>query len=300
MSPPPTPDLPSVADDLYGLDPAEFVAARDARSRAARDAGSVSLAGQIAALRKPTTAAWAINLLVRRRGADLQRLLSLADHLRSGDRDPARMREVSRTAQRVVTAVTRLADDLTAEHGRPLGPALSDQVRATLRAAMADPEAAAVVLSGRLVTTLQANALAGLGMGAPTDLSGAVAVPTSVTSLAARGRDRVRGGDAGRHERALATAQQERDDAVRRADEARERAERAHADVQRLSEQRDELAAAIDRARRALREQEDRLATLRGLLAQAEHARRTLDQDARAHARRAAVAAQALRELTEP
>lgn len=51
-------DLESVADELYGLPPGEFVAARGRHVAAARTAKDPALAKQIAALRKPTLAAW--------------------------------------------------------------------------------------------------------------------------------------------------------------------------------------------------------------------------------------------------
>lgn len=51
-------NLDDVADELYGLDPGEFVAARSARVEAAREAGDRALATAIGKLRKPTTVGW--------------------------------------------------------------------------------------------------------------------------------------------------------------------------------------------------------------------------------------------------
>ena len=54
--------LLEVADRLYGLSPGDFTAARDAEAKAlAADKG---IAARVKALRKPSIAAWAINLLV--------------------------------------------------------------------------------------------------------------------------------------------------------------------------------------------------------------------------------------------
>ena len=60
-------DLDAAVDELYGLAPEEFLARRTALAATAKRAGDVGLARQITALRKPTVAAWAVNLLARRR-----------------------------------------------------------------------------------------------------------------------------------------------------------------------------------------------------------------------------------------
>ena len=57
--------LDDVVDDLYGGPLEDFVARRDAAVRAARAAQDRDLARRIGALRKPTLAAAAVNLLVR-------------------------------------------------------------------------------------------------------------------------------------------------------------------------------------------------------------------------------------------
>src|SRR5690606_40691564 len=56
--------LGEVAADLYGRTLAEFVAARNEQVRAAKAAGDKELAADIAGLRKPTVAAWTVNMLV--------------------------------------------------------------------------------------------------------------------------------------------------------------------------------------------------------------------------------------------
>ncbi len=58
--------LEEIADELYGLPPEEFTAARDARACALR-ASDRALADAVCALRRPTTAAWLVDLLVRER-----------------------------------------------------------------------------------------------------------------------------------------------------------------------------------------------------------------------------------------
>ena len=192
-----TADLLSVADELYGLPPTEFTAARDEAAARAKLEGQSALAKQIGALRKPVAAAWVVNLLVRRKRAEVERLFAIADRLREAQRtgEGGELRELNKAAQAVVPAVVRMAGDLAKSAGRPVTEAVAGHVHQTLRAAMADPTAAAAVLSGRMVAPLEATG------GDTVDVSSAVAIPTSVTSLAARagrrGTSAPAGGSAG-------------------------------------------------------------------------------------------------------
>ena len=59
-------DLAAAAvDELYGADPESFTERRTELAAAARDAGDRAAAKAIAALRRPTRAAWVVNLLSR-------------------------------------------------------------------------------------------------------------------------------------------------------------------------------------------------------------------------------------------
>jgi len=283
--PPPVPqDLPAAADRLYGLDPGEFTGARNELAGAAKRSGNDDLARQIATLRRPSTAAWAVNLLLRRRRPDLQRLLALADRLRDGG--TSRAREINQMAGRLVTAMVRLADELATEQGHPLSPALSDQVRGTLRAAMANRSAAAAVLSGHLVAALEPAQLAGLGDGAGDEggdgVDAAVAVPLAVTSLTGHAQHRAEA-----HDDALAAARTEAAEAARQSDEAARRAEQAGQEVSVVRDERDDLTAMVQRTRQLLNDQEVRLAAARDRLTDAERTHRELARRADQARRRA-------------
>ena len=171
-------DVDDVADRLYAVLPEEFVAARSEAVAAARAAGDRELAGLIGALGKPTQAAWAVDLLVRADGDQVRELVELGTLLREAQRDldPAALRELGRQRQQVVAALARRAARLAADAGHRLGAGAQTQVEETLRAAVADPDAAAAVLSGRLTTALSWS-----GFG-PVDVRGAVATLTAVPS----------------------------------------------------------------------------------------------------------------------
>src|SRR3954453_20759084 len=153
-------DLDSVAEDLYGLPPDEFTAARD---EAATQATDSVLKKAIKSLRKPTVSAHAVNQLVRQHPDEIDDLLDLGDELRSamsGNKGDVRRL----TEQRRDLISSLVAADLPA--------AVRDDVTATLEAGTADPELGAAVRSGRLVKPLRYA-----GFGAMPDLDDVVATP---------------------------------------------------------------------------------------------------------------------------
>lgn len=144
-------ELIAVADTLYAGPAAGFTAARDA---AAKEADTPELARQIKALRKPSTAAWAINLLVRREADQIDQVLDLAASLRAAaeSMDGDGLRTLTRQRRQLTAALTTSAAQLVREFGVRLTPAVADQVEGVLTAAMLDPDAAAVVRTGLVLT----------------------------------------------------------------------------------------------------------------------------------------------------
>ena len=79
-------------DRLYSLPPEQFVAARDEAVADARLAGDRLMATEIAALRRPTVAAWLVNVLVRQRPELVDELFELGESLRAAqDRKSTRL-----------------------------------------------------------------------------------------------------------------------------------------------------------------------------------------------------------------
>ena len=152
--------LEEATEELYGVDPADFVAARNALVRRLKTEGSRQLAAAVAKLRRPTPAAWAVNQLVRREPAALDELARLGEELRAAqDRALAGahaddLREAARARRDAVAALTDVAARLLTERG--VGPdPHRNQIAATLEAASLDPEAAQDVRAGRLGTALE-------------------------------------------------------------------------------------------------------------------------------------------------
>ncbi|SCL27406.1 hypothetical protein GA0070616_3494 [Micromonospora nigra] len=144
-----------VVRQLYRTPPDRFVAARDAAVADARRAGDQAAAREIARLRRPTLAAWLVNLLAIERPALVADLTQLAEALRAAQRELSgpRLRELS--AQRraavgaLVAEVRRLAADTD---GAPSAGKLPlAEVEATLNAALSDTRVAEQVRAGTLL-----------------------------------------------------------------------------------------------------------------------------------------------------
>ncbi|MGW0931135.1 hypothetical protein [Streptomyces sp. NPDC002644] len=167
-------DFEEVADELYGARPDAFTGLRDERAAQARTEGDRKLATSIKALRKPTLSAWACNLLVRERQEEIEPLLALGEALRQAhlDLDGGSLRELSRQQNLLVAALARQAVELTAAAGHRVGEGARGEIEGTLRAVLADPEAARVWAEGRLAKPLTAapGFAAALGGAAPPDL----------------------------------------------------------------------------------------------------------------------------------
>jgi hypothetical protein len=143
------------ANELYTGDPDAFMDRRKALAAAAREQGDAAAAKEIAALRKPTRSAWTLNALVRTESDAIDRLTELGAQLREAERrlDGGAMRDLSRQRRDLVDDLTRKAFAATEQKGP--SSALREEVNATLLAAIADPDIAEQLASGRLVRSAQ-------------------------------------------------------------------------------------------------------------------------------------------------
>ncbi|ONI64538.1 transposase [Microbacterium sp. CSI-V] len=245
--------LDEVAAELLALPPARFTAARNGR---AEEIGG-AVGRRIAKLRKPTLAAWAVNLLSR--DGQLAEAVELAQALREAqdDADAVEMTRLGRQRRQLVAALARRAADLAAEAGTPLSAPMRDAVEKTVNAAIIDPHAAAMILTGRLVASVD--------LADDTDPSAAVAgsVPEGAAVVETPTRDDLAQRRARKAaERAVREAERARADADRalagataretaareKADRVRERLEGLRAEIARVEKDADAAHAAIDAA----------------------------------------------------
>lgn len=150
-------DEDTIVDELYGLAPDEFVAARDAHAHTARAAGDRALAGRIGDLRRPVLAAWLANLLAREHRDEIDAFLRLGTAMRDAQAQlqGPELRELSRQRHRVIDALQHRALALAAAHGHPnVGDTTLRDLQDTLNTALADPEAAQRLAAGRLTAPL--------------------------------------------------------------------------------------------------------------------------------------------------
>ncbi|HUK67749.1 MAG TPA: hypothetical protein VLW50_03175 [Streptosporangiaceae bacterium] len=260
-------EIARVADELYGLPPAEFTASRDERARLARAEGEKDLSEAIKKLRRPTASAALVNRLVREAGDQVDRLLDLGESMREAQQAMAggRLRDLSAQRRPAIQALAQQARQLAARAGRPVSDQVEREVEATLEAALADPGAAEAVRSGRLTAGLRYAGFGGV------DVADAVAVPAAPAQRTGRrdagaSRDRPVAREKpeapGRQEREPAppawgarkdgavTGQREDGGSARR----RREVEAAEQDVRDAAEVARDAAAALDDASRRVTE----------------------------------------------
>jgi hypothetical protein len=146
----------AVLDELYTTPPADFVARRETLAAAAKTAGGLDDARRIRAARRPTLAAWAANLLLRTQPEESRHFLELGRALREAYQalDADVLKDLSAQRRGVVSALSRQAAQLAREAGHGLSQPVQQDLEATLRAVLADPDAADQWAGGRLVNAL--------------------------------------------------------------------------------------------------------------------------------------------------
>ncbi len=156
------------ADDLYGLPLDEFIAKRGELVKTMRADGRRDEAATVAALRKPSAAAWAVNQLVRGQGKAIADLLAAGDQLSDtqtevlgGRQDAAALRDAVAQERAAVDKLTELARGLLTSGGNELSPVVVERVAETLHAAALDEQARAAVADGRLERELRHVGLGG-------------------------------------------------------------------------------------------------------------------------------------------
>jgi hypothetical protein len=248
MVPVTEPDLDALTDELYDVPPTEFVARRDQLVAQARAAGDRGLATTIKALRRPTVGAWYLNTGARAGLGSLRDLLGLGEKLRDAQAagDFAALRDLAKRRGPLVSDVVRELTVLLRARGAAATPAGLDEVRGTLAAALADPDVAEEVESGRLDRAHSYGGFGELTVGLPAPASKPATAPT----VASEGMDAA----------ARAAEQAERE----RVEETRQELRAAEADQAELATRRAEAEVEIRLAK-------DRVAALTDQLAAARH-----------------------------
>jgi hypothetical protein len=292
-------DFDATADELYALPPEEFVERRDSAAREAK-ADDPETAKAIRALKKPSTAAWLLNQLVRANRDDVASLLDLSAALRLAQSrlEGAQLRELSKQRRLAVNALVREARELSAHLGKQASESVAREVEQSLEAALSSADAAQAVESGRLTTAL--NPDAGFGSGAPhlhvvreKEQAGRRAAAKSVAANSVAAKRGEAGGSAAK--RAAAKEARAAADALARAEKA---ATQAADDVRAVTARRDEAVAEVGNLTEQIADLTSRLQDLEQRLADAkrlEREQRTAVTAAERAARRADLAVETAR-----
>jgi hypothetical protein len=259
-------------DDLYGLALDRFIPERTELARALRADQRREEAAAVAALRKPSVAAWAVNQLVRSQGAAVHELYEAGDALReaqadllAGSGDGRALRAANERERAAVDTLVAAGRGLLDSDGHELSPSVVERVADTLHAAALDVDAREQVRAGRLERELRH---VGLGLGesvfAPAPAPSATPAKPSSTkrrkAAAAPGetkQERAERARAAREQTETAKRLAREHDAARKAARsaetaARRRAERSTHALRAAEERRERAAHALGEADEAL------------------------------------------------
>jgi len=247
------PDLEEELDRLYGLPLDEFTPARNDLAKRLKRAGLADAAERVQSLKKPSVPVWLANQLARRHAEEVDALVQAGLQLREaqqtafkGDAGREELRQATTAEREAARTLTRLAQELLEQEGRPATRAVIDRVSGLFRSAAVTPAAGEALKAGRLTEEVEAggfDALAGLDVPKRGRKKAARETAPRVDRRREQRLQRLRD----RHEELEAKAR----DAERDADEAERTATKARAAA-------DRARTAADRARAELEQEEDR------------------------------------------
>ncbi len=182
---------------LYGAAPDQFVQERNALARALKGEGKAAEAKEVAALKRPAAAAWAINQVARERRALLEAVLAADEALRkaqTGGADSGALRAAMTAQREALREASRAAEEKLPAMARS---AQARAIHATLAGAAAgDAALRERLLAGTLDQTLEApgfDALAGIAIAAPVAQPAPPAPPAPAVSRAPTVAERAAG-----------------------------------------------------------------------------------------------------------
>ena len=243
-------------DELYATPPPDFVFHREELAAEAKADGRAGDARLIRAARRPTLAAWAANLLLRSQPVESQRFLELGRALREAYRtlDSDGIKELSNQRSSIVSALSRQAAALAREAGHVLSDAAQQDVTSTLRAVLADQDAADRWAAGRLESALTPPAdFASSGAATAAAPQKPARAPTAPPSSRTRAKDELAERRRRRREQ-LARARKAVAAAEERLRTARAELQEAEREQRESEERRRAAADAVARAERGARD----------------------------------------------
>jgi hypothetical protein len=191
--------------ELYGLPLNDFVPGRDALARELRRDGEKERAAEVARLKRPSVAAWAVNQLARRSQKELDLLLDAGHRLRTGQEealkggDRGKFEAARADHERAVRELTVAARELLGSERGTASDQMLSSIERTLRYASIDDEHRAALASGRLTEEVDAPGFGAFaGMAVPPASAAAPQPPRPGTRPKAKPSER--GGRSGTEE----------------------------------------------------------------------------------------------------
>jgi hypothetical protein len=253
-------------DALYGLPLEEFTKARNALADELRSQGDREAANRVKALAKPTTAAWAVNQVMRTQPKDARALLSAGERLRgvhadvaTGNASAQELRDAVEAEREVVGRLRKAASGLIDNRGRGLSESMLERVAQTLHALSADSAVRSVADITRLPSERRVSSM------------GSFAAPSGKSRQRKSGRRRVDPAQVRKARERLRRAEQE----ARDLRSSRTRAAKTTSSAERaLVSAREEMRKADERVSDKENEIEDLRRKLESLTANTERASR--------------------------
>ncbi len=266
-------DLLDIADELYGLPMNAFTPARDAK---AKELKGTELAGPVKALKKPSLAAWVVNMLVRHETEQVDQVLAVGAALRDAatSLDGKELRELTKQRRQLTNAVTARARGVASSLGVKVTQSVADQVEDSLTAAMLDPDCAKALRSGLLVSAMAATGVGESTAGAAVALPAALGFSATSAPAAPSGRPDLKVvPDPDADAKKLAAAEAALEAASAAEETARATYDEADGAVTELEARTMQLQAEIDELKRRLVELEESAEEVDEELDEAEEAR---------------------------
>jgi len=144
-------------EKLYAVSPKEFIRTRNSLAAELRKSGDADAARDVAGLRRPSAALWAVNQLARQARAPLERFLDAVDRLRRSQlSDPRGAMEAMRAERAQLETLVERAGQALGDAGYSASAEMRRRIGDTLLGAAADRHHAEAVAHGRLTEELHA------------------------------------------------------------------------------------------------------------------------------------------------
>jgi hypothetical protein len=243
-------------DQLFELPLEEFTSARNELAKRLKQEGDPTAAEAVRSLTKPTVAVWAVNQLARREPEAVRALLNVAARLRSaqeralgGERAADALRAAQSEEREAIRDLTRRAEKILRDEGRPASGQTLERVASTLRAAaVADPGREAL-REGRLSGDVEVSGF---------DAFAGLELPKGGGRRAARGS----GDDLAERRRQKREAERRRKELEKRVRDLSARADAAERDADKARKAAAEAEAVAEERRREAEEAAGELAEL--------------------------------------